>query len=264
MCVSLCEWGAQVRPPGFIEEPLRRCCGSRWNCACAWEAWCGGGAWVSQGDRTGGGGCKVEGEVAEEAGGRPPLWHAQAWTWPTVWADVWLGLGWGRPPSAPARSGPPRSTSLSAGTGWVFLGVGLQAARGWAGRGARSGPEAGTQCWAGSVDRSAACCELTPSLGTVRERMRSYQPERSLYAALRCVTHMGMQVGMQSERMQNTHSVSLFLPIMFIYMIYTFSQKCFTHTSPETEKGNGIRRDFGQRSWRERFDFDVCVGVRTW
>lgn len=40
--------------------------------------------------------------------------------------------------------------------------------------------------------------------------MKSYQPERSLYAALRSYAHghAGMQVGsMQSERMHSTHTL---------------------------------------------------------
>lgn len=51
--------------------------------------------------------------------------------------------------------------------------------------------------------------------------MRSYQPERSLYAALWCYAHghAGMQLGrMQSERMQSkhTHTPSLFFPSIMI------------------------------------------------
>lgn len=172
---------------------FRQYCGSRWSCACGRAAWCDGGAWVSQVGRTGGGGYKGEGEAAAGAEGRLPLWCARASTWPTGWAGGWPDLGWGRPPSALVRSGPRRWPSRSAGIGWAFLGGVPRAGRGWEGWEGQWGPEPLTQCWAGPADRSAACCELTPSLGTVRERMRSYQPERSLYAALWCVTHMGMQ-----------------------------------------------------------------------
>lgn len=71
--------------------------------------------------------------------------------------------------------------------------------------------------------------------------MRSYQPERSLYAALWCYAHghAGMQVGsMQSERMQNTHTLSLFFPQSCFYMIYSFFQfQFFLHTPAQKEKG---------------------------
>lgn len=207
-CVSVCEKSPRPPPPFCT---LKQCCGSRWSCVCGRGEWCGGGAWASQGGRTGAGDCKGEGEAEAVAEGCRPLWRARGWTWPTGWAGGPPVLGWGRPPSALVHSGPQLSPWRFAGTGWVFLGAGPRAGQGWAGRVGQPGPVAWIHCWAGPVDRSAACCELTPSLGTVRERMRSYQPERSLYAALRCYTHghAGMQVGsMRSERMHSTHTLS--------------------------------------------------------
>lgn len=87
--VCCCVWMWPSGPQGsyLSSRRLRQCCGSRWSYACGWEAWCGGGAWVSQVDKTGGGGCKVEEGAAEGAEGRRPLWHARAWTWPIGWAD---------------------------------------------------------------------------------------------------------------------------------------------------------------------------------
>lgn len=90
--------------------------------------------------------------------------------------------------------------------------------------------------------------------------MRSYQPERSLYAALWCYAHghAGMQVGsMQSERMQNTHthSLSLFPSIMFLHDLFFLPITVFfTHTSLERERDCRMARNFGQTSWRVGFE----------
>lgn len=74
-----------------------------------------------------------------------------------------------------------------------------------------------------------------------------------------------MQVGrMRSERMQNTHTLSVFPSIMFAHDLQLSLNRALTHTSPEREQGWGVRGDFGRRSWRERFGLYVSVCVRTW
>lgn len=130
-----------------------------------------------------------------------------------------------------------------------------------------------TQCWAGSVDRSAACCELTPSLGTVRERMRSYQPERSLYAALWCVTHMGMQAcrkvkcrasACKIHIHTHTHTSSLFPLIMLLHDLHFLSLDIlfYTHTPAQEEKKDcEVRGDFGKEIMAVTFWDFRCVRV---